>query len=64
MWIAFYFNAKSQKELFMKKQTRKKCETCSRPITVIIRGKNGTEKLCSQCLVVHYPALRELTKVI
>ena len=55
----------AQKEIFfMKKQTGKKCEVCRRPIIVIIRGKDGTEKLCSQCLVVHYPALRELTRVI
>lgn len=48
----------------MKGQNPPKCQICGRPITVIIRGKNDTEKLCSQCLVSHYPALKELSKVI
>lgn len=48
----------------MKNQAPNKCQICGRPITVIIRGKNDTEKLCSQCLVAHYPALKELTKRI
>lgn len=47
----------------MKKQTQNKCQICGRRITVIIRGKNGTEKLCAQCLVAHYPVLKELKLV-
>jgi hypothetical protein len=48
----------------MKKQTGNKCQICGKRITVIIRGKNGTEKLCPQCLVTHYPALKELSKLM
>ena len=48
----------------MKKLTKNTCQVCGRRITVIIRGKNGTEKLCSQCLVAHYPALKELSKLM
>lgn len=48
----------------MKKQTEHKCQICGKRIIVIIRGKNGTEKLCLHCLVTHYPALKELSKLI
>ena len=48
----------------MKKQTKNTCQICGKRITVIIRGKNGTEKLCSQCLVANYPALKELSKLM
>ena len=48
----------------MKKKTTHKCQICGRPITVIISGKNTTEKLCLHCLVDAYPALRELSRVV
>jgi NMD protein affecting ribosome stability and mRNA decay len=48
----------------MKKKTRNTCQICGRPITVIIRGENTTEKLCLRCLVASYPALRELSRVV
>jgi len=47
----------------MKKKTTR-CQICGRPITVIIRGANGTEKLCVRCLVTAYPVLRELSRVV
>ena len=52
------------KETDMKKQTKNKCQVCGKRITVIIRGKSGTEKLCSQCLLANYPALKELSKLM
>ncbi|MHB9027732.1 MAG: hypothetical protein ACYC9O_03075 [Candidatus Latescibacterota bacterium] len=48
----------------MKKPTPNKCQICGRPIMVIIRGKSDSEKLCTQCLISHYPALKELCKVV
>ncbi len=57
-------NTNTHKETMMKKQTGNRCQICGKRITVIIRGKNGTEKLCSQCLAAHYPALRELSKLM
>jgi hypothetical protein len=48
----------------MKKKTTNTCQICGRPLTVIIRDKRKTEKLCLRCLVAAYPALRELAKVV
>jgi hypothetical protein len=48
----------------MKKRKTDTCQICGRPITVIIRGGNTTEKLCLHCLVASYPALRPLAKVV
>jgi hypothetical protein len=48
----------------MKKQAANKCQICGKRITVIIRGKNGSEKLCSHCLIANYPALKELSKLM
>ncbi len=46
----------------MKTKRKNTCSICGQPLSVIIGGKNGTEKLCSRCLVANYPALKVLAK--
>ena len=48
----------------MKQKHTKKCEICGKEISVVIVGKNDTERLCVQCLVATYPALRGLVGML
>ena len=48
----------------MKNKRKKVCSICGKPISVIIKGKEQTEKLCVHCLVANYPALKELAGVL
>ena len=48
----------------MKGKQKNVCSICGKPTSVIIKGKEQTEKLCVHCLVTHYPVLKELTGVL